>query len=463
MSKTKSLSSTERNEAVFKSRRQKIIRQLHSQIAIFSSNPQHVQSRDREFPFQPNSDLFYLCGIEEPQSVLILKGGNKGPRSILYLRERNPEFEKWNGELLGLKRAKKHIAVDEVRDIKQLPGELLSLVEGCHTVYYSPGTEPELDRLIWGVFCTAVAPRLNKPHTLRDARLLTAELRFVKDKLEIEALRHAAEITARAFQLFLPELPRLTSEKHAARVLESIFARLGAHGTAFDTIIASGKNATTLHHKPKLQPLWKRELLLIDAGAQFKGYAGDITRTVPVSGKFSEAQAEVYDVVANALEAARAACRPGNTLDEIHHVAVKQLTKGLIDLGILKGSTQDNISQAKYRPYFMHRTSHWLGLDVHDIAPVTLNVPGTSSEAITTSTITVPSHLRPLVPGNVFTLEPGLYFDAEDESIPLAYRGIGIRLEDDVLITSSGASILTESLAFKREDIEELMQAASSR
>ena len=428
-------------ESVFAGRRKKILRHLKGSVAIFVSPPAAIKSRDQEFPFFPNTDFFYLTGFQEPESVLLLFGTSKGTRSILYLRERREAEERWTGERLGLKRAKRKFLVDEVRDITNFAKELPGLLRGYTQLYYAPGTHQTYDNLIWSLFRNPVAPRIGQLHTLKDSRLLTAEMRLIKDRLEIQNIRHAVDITARAICQTLRELKSCASEHHAASLIESHFSKLGAEGPAFETIVASGRNATTLHHKPGHQPLWKREFVLFDVGALYKGYAGDITRTVPASGVFSTPQAEVYDVVAEALAVGLSKSYPGGCLDDIHHATIRSLTSGMLSLGILKGNVHQLVAQKAYLRYYMHQTSHWLGLDVHDISPT---IAGGEE---------FPSSLRPLQSGMVFTIEPGLYFAPDDETIPKQFRGIGIRLEEDVLITNSGHEVLSRGIPIAREDI----------
>ncbi|MFN8389076.1 MAG: aminopeptidase P N-terminal domain-containing protein [Bdellovibrionota bacterium] len=437
-------------ESVYQLRRTKIIRQIRGEIALIASAPETTRSRDQSYPYQQNSDFYYLTGLSEPESALVLIGSSRGPRSVLFLRDRDPVDEAWHGERLGIKRAKRRFQVDEVRDIRQLAVSLNEFMLNARAFHYSPGTNPKLDAMVQERFASQTGPRLQYPNTLKDVRLLTSEMRFVKDRTESHCLRHASDITARAMVQFLPQLKHVVSERHGAAVLESYFYKLGAHGLAFPTIMASGKNATTLHHTPQAQPLWKRELVLIDAGASFRGYSGDITRTVPASGKFTPAQAEVYDVVLSALEAGTAKARPDCTLDDIHEATVKQLTRGLIDIGVLRGNVADRVQDASYRKFYMHRTSHWLGLDTHDISPVTYT--GSSGTALT-----VPASMRPLVPGNALTVEPGLYFGAQDSTVPEKYRGIGIRIEDDVLITPGGCEVMSGTVPTARDEIEALL------
>ncbi|MCB0322206.1 MAG: aminopeptidase P N-terminal domain-containing protein [Bdellovibrionales bacterium] len=433
-------------DARYERRRRKLLKQIKGEIAIFPAAPEQPKSRDQLFPYQPNTDLLYLTGFEEAHSVLVLLGSTKGPRSILYLRDRDALHERWNGERLGLKRARRRFAVDEVHPIEAFESQLMKLLEPFQTLHYPAGVNPRIDQIIWRAFCSQTAPRVQGPHTIRDARLLTSLMRIRKDREEIRALRHICEITANAFVHIAPLLKSAKSELHAARMLEAEFFKLGAHGVAFNTIVASGKNATVLHHEPSLQPLWKRELVLIDAGASFQGYAADISRTIPPSGKFTDAQAKVYDVVLAALEASLERCQPGSDLEAIHTACVRALIRGLQELDIIKSPAPKAYNDAEYRRYYMHRTGHWLGLDVHDVAPIYCGE------------YLVPPSSRPLEPGNVFTVEPGLYFDSNDETVPPEFRGIGIRIEEDVVITATGAEVLTSGVPRARLEVEQLIR-----
>lgn len=435
-------------EPQFASRRRKLLKQIPNEAALFVAPSVATASRDVDKEFFQNPDLFYLTGFSEPDCALLLIAKSQGPRSILYLRERDPQKEVWTGERLGIKRARQRFTIDEVRNINELESDLYILLKQTRALHYALGLHPEVDRTVVDIMSSNLGPRFDFPNQLKDSRLITSEMRFVKERDEVKSLKHVADITAYGFLALLPELKRSTSELHAARTLEAHFTRLGSNQLAFPTIVASGKHATCLHHSPTLHPLWKRELVLIDAGARFQGYCGDITRTVPVSGKFPSPHAEVYDVVQQALKKACEKAAPEVTMDAIHQVAVKELTKGLIELGILKGEVSENVSKGTYKKFFMHRTGHFLGLDVHDISPVRYNAMGVATHP----------YSLPLQPGNVFTVEPGLYFDPKDQSIPKHFRGIGIRIEDDVLITSNGHTVLTSSVPSEREALEALIE-----
>ncbi len=424
-------------------RRKSILKSVKDDIVFISSGIQKFHSRDLEVPFRQDSDFYYLTGFNEPNSVLVLRGNNK-PRSILYLKDRDPLMEQWIGPSLGLKRARRRFSIEDIRPIEQLGIDFKELVHSTKNIHYSLGTNKLLDSLISAHLSSSQSPRFNEPAILKDARLLTAPMRLIKDREEIHLSKRASEITARSLKELLPFLSGMKNEKQCALSLESLFAKYGAQGTSFNTIVAAGKNATTLHHLPSFSPLWKKELVLIDCGADFQGYSGDITRVFPVSGKFSTEQADVYDVVKDAVDEACKKASLGNSLDDIHYAATRALTRGLVDLSILSGNVNQLHAKGAYKPYYMHRTGHWLGIDVHDISP---NIIRNQS---------CHSYLMPLEPGMLFTIEPGLYLRSDDKTVPKSLRGIGIRLEEDILMTAKGSDIISSEIPLDREEIEKL-------
>lgn len=430
-------------ESRYSARRKKILSSIKGDVAFFASAPQLYYSRDTEVPYKQNTNFYYLTGFQETNSILVLRG-HKKPSSILYMEEKNPLMEVWVGPRLGLKAARRRFSVDDIRPIENLRKDFKELVRGSSHIHYSLKNSHMLDEIILDHIANPNNPRFNESCILKDASLLTAPLRLIKDKDEINLCKHAAQITARSLKELIPFLAQMKNEKQTALSLESLFAKYGAQGTAFNTIVAAGRNATTLHHTPGFSPLWKKELVLIDCGADFQGYSGDITRVFPVSGSFTSEQAAVYDVVHNALSVGIAKVKTGISLDDIHEVVSKEITKGLIDLKILKGNYAQAYEKGSYKKYYMHRTGHWLGLDVHDISPATFNNQNCHS------------YLFPLEPGMVFTIEPGLYFNPLDESIPKHFRGIGIRLEEDILVTSKGVDVISKDIPLDRIDIEKL-------
>lgn len=434
-------------ETRFYHRRSLLQKRIGNGAAIIPSSVETKKSRDQRHHFRQDSNFFYLTGFSEPNSALLLLGGKRGPRSVIFLRERDPLKERYEGEHLGLTRAKRRFKIDEVRNIENLENDLTGLLKDHATLHYVPAVNPEVDSVVWRIFCRQSDPSSRFPYQLKDLRAELHQMRAVKDSYEINCIKRAIEITIDAFVKLASDLPSLKSEAHAAKLLEQYFTEFGASSLGFDTIVASGKNATTLHHSPLLSPILKQKLVLIDAGAEFNGYSADISRTFPVSGKFSTAEKEIYNLVLAALETAQKRVHPQATANSIHLAAVKEITKGLIDLKIIKDKDwQTAFTGEKYKPYFMHRTSHFLGLDVHDPPPPQLDGSITHSEPLR------------LQPGHVITVEPGLYFDSRDMSIPRHFRGIGIRLENDVLVTPHGGSVLTSRLPVSLSDVEELLK-----
>jgi len=438
-------------ELLFHKRRKGFLNRIKGEVAIFPSSQSKVFTRDQHYTYKQNSDLLYLTGIEEEKAILVLSGLKTGPRSILYLEELDLVKAKWGKSALGLKKAKKKYQVDEIRNYNDFSNDILNIVQYSQVLHYALGSNSKIDNIIIETIKTDCGPSIIKPCMLHDSRLITAIMRIKKEKEEISKIKHACEITSKSVYDISKRISTFKSEKHTAKSLEANFMALGAGGLAFNTIVASGKNATVLHHEPTYQPLWKTGLVLIDSGASYQSYCSDMTRTIPVSGKFNSYQAAVYDLVYAAYLKAKEKAVPGKTLYEVHKAAVSCLTKGLIDLGLLKGNKKDLIKKQEYKKFYMHNTSHWLGLDVHDIAPITYD------------TEVLHSHTRPLEQGNVITIEPGLYLDVNDKSIKKEYRGIGIRLEDSILITKTSNKALTDYMPMKREEIEEMMTSKAGK
>lgn len=443
----RSTKKTNTAELNFLKRRNSILQKIKAEAALFVSSPETIITRDQHHNYRQNSDLYYLTGIDEPDCALLLISSNKGPRSVLFLKEKDALKSRWGKSPMGLLSAKRKFKVDEVRLWENLAKDLKELLSCTQVLHYALSSNEEVDRIVLNTIKTTCGPSIDRPTSISDSRLLTSIMRIRKERQEIADITHACEITANSFINLAKKIKSLKSESHAAKVLESEFTALGSHGLAFNTIVASGKNATVLHHTPTFQPLWKSALVLIDAGASFNGYCSDLTRTVPVSGRFTTEQAEVYEIVLDAYYAALEKVMPGQSMDEIHKAALNQITKGLVSIGVLKGKPQDLIAKKSYFDFYMHRTGHWLGIDVHDIAPITHEGK------------ILHSYKRPLEAGNVITVEPGIYFDYDNKQVPLQYRGIGIRIEDTVLVTQSGHSVLTGKMPKERSEIENLMGA----
>ncbi|MCC6932142.1 MAG: aminopeptidase P N-terminal domain-containing protein [Deltaproteobacteria bacterium] len=431
-------------ENIYAKRRAQILAQIKGEAALFCALPEKGRERDMYYEFQQDANLYYLTGIEEPQTALLMLGSNTKPRSILFLREKDPYKEQWQGVRLGLKIAKAQIKVDLVLDIASLKTELPKFLAPYPCLHYTPGVDVKLDQFILSLAQTLNAPRCNFPSAFVDARLLTAPLRWVKDKEEIKRLKQAAAITAISFYEVGINLRNFATELHCAKALEEKFYKYGATRLAFPSIVAAADHATYLHHVPQKTPLKSGGLVLIDAGANVNGYCADVTRTFPLSGKFSKPQAQIYQAVYRALQTGIKKARPGVTMSMIHQAVVKDICASLAVLKIIKSSAAKIEKDKSYQRYFMHRAGHWLGLEAHDISPIVTSFPQ------------VHGYDLKLVPGNVLTMEPGLYFDPGDKSVPQEYRGLGIRLEEDILITKAGRDVLTDCIPIKLTDIENI-------
>ncbi len=425
---------------------------LPNSIAFIVSNPERVRSNDTEFPFRQSSDVLYLSNFPEPQSVLILSNVNKKAEFKMIVRPRDRHKEIWTGRRFGSEGAKENFGCSEAYTFDQFAAVIRAALAEAKNVYYKFGCNEELDELF--------EPEWKKSScSLHNPEPITHEMRMVKNAEELEMMRRAGAISAEAHCTAMRACRPGMMEYQIQAELEHVFKSRGATGPAYTSIVASGDNAIILHYIENNMPLKNNELLLIDAACEYQGYASDITRTFPVNGKFTEAQLEIYNLVLDAQKAAISIAKPGVTLKQLHDKASHVLRKGLIELGVLSASMTNLEAEEKalkhnskngnratpvvLRDLFMHGTSHWLGLDVHDVGTI-----GTRSKH---------AKLRPMEVGMVFTVEPGLYFDPEDKRLPKKYRGIGVRIEDDVVITRKGCEVLTADVPKEPEDIEELM------
>jgi Xaa-Pro aminopeptidase len=419
--------------AVYAARRRRVRAALgERQALILAAAPELLAGADTELRYLPEADLFYLTGYAEPEAVLVLCPAADQPFT-LFVRGRDSERERWTGPRSDLDAVRERYGADAVQPVAKLRELLPKLVAGADTLFARLGTGPsDVGDLVRRVLADArrARPRTGRgPHTVTDPTVLLGPLRQRKDEREITLLRQAAAITVAGLEAARAAIDGARGEWEVEAALEHAFRTRGAMGPAFPSIVAGGENATVLHYIRNDAPLRDGTLLLIDAGARWRMYCGDITRTYPVGGRFAPEQRAVFDVVLRAHAAAVAAAAPGRTADGVHDAAVRVLVDGMIELGLLAGEPAQLIEQNEYKRYFPHRTSHWLGLDVHD--------PGdyvTAAGPVTLDT------------GMVLTVEPGLYIPADDEQAPAALRGIGVRLEDDVLITADGVEVLTAAL-----------------
>jgi len=436
------------SKAEFARRRKKLMGMMdrHS-IAIIPGAREVTRSRDTEYPFRQNSDLFYLTGFEEPDAVLVLVPGRRQGQVVLFCRERDPEMELWNGYRLGPEGAVAYLGVDDAFPIDDLDEILPGLIEGTQRIYYSMGHDDVFDQRVMGwvnqirrLVRSGAAP----PADFTDLAFLLHEQRLIKSAAEIRVMRKAGEISAAAHVRAMQECQPGRYEYHLEASIQHTFSEHGARFPAYNSIVGSGANACVLHYTENASRMKAGDLVLIDAGCEYQGYAADITRTFPVSGQFSPEQRAIYDLVLEAQRAAIAKVRPGNTWNQPHDATVRVITRGLIKLGLLKGAERDLIKAEAYRDFYMHRAGHWLGLDVHDVGEYRVD-----------------GRWRQLEPGMVLTIEPGIYIAADNTKVPKRWRGIGIRIEDDVVVTETGCDVLTDDVPKRADDIEALMKQAS--
>ncbi len=397
--------------------------------AFFPGAPMRVRSNDVDYDYRSDSDVHYLTGFPEPGSgVLLLPGHEKHP-FVLFVRPRKKEAEIWTGRRAGVEGAVKDWGADAAFPIEELESQLGKLLENRETLYYPLGRHPEADAVLIRVIQHLRARRRQGttfPVRIQDPAEILHEMRLIKDAEELERLRRATKVSSEAHEAAMREVRPGMTEYQVQAIVEYHFKKGGLLYPGYPTIAGSGPNATILHYTENRRTLKAEDLLLVDAGGEYEGYTADITRTYPAGGRFSKEQAALYDLVLEAQLAGIAMVRPGTDFQSIHDRTVEILTDGLLRLGLLNGDAKGNVEKGFYKKYFMHRTSHWLGIDVHDVGKYKLK-----------------DRWRTLEPGMVLTIEPGLYVAEDEASAPEAYRGIGIRIEDDVLVTTAGPDVLT--------------------
>ena len=427
----------------FAKRRRRLMGMMgEGSIAIVPTSPVRPRNRDVEFPFRPDSNFYYLTGFDEPEAVAALVPGREEGEFVMFCRERDPAAEQWHGARLGLEGVRERHGADDAYPIGDLDDVLPGLLEDKPRLCYAMGHYGEFDRrmLAWIAHVRAGARRSGGLEEVVMLDHLVHEMRLFKSKAEVAVMSKAAQVSAAAHERAMRICrPGMAEYRIEAELLHE-FAQGGCRAPAYPSIVAGGANACTLHYTRNSDKLRKGDLLLIDAGAEYECYASDITRTFPVNGKFSRTQRDVYSLVLAAQAAAIDTAAPGRTFEDVHMAAVRVLAEGLIDLGALKGRVKRVIDQEKYKRFYMHRTGHWLGMDVHDVGSYR-----TGDEP------------RTLEPGMVMTVEPGLYIAPDDGKAPKRLRGIGIRIEDDVLITQSGCEVLTAAAPKSIEEIESIV------
>ncbi len=412
-------------------------------IAVVPAAQLLVRNRDVEYPFRQDSDFHYLSGFDEPDAVLVLLPGRSQGQYVMFCQERDPARELWHGYRAGPEGVCEDFDADDAFPISDIDDILPGLMEGRERIYYAMGRTPEFDRRIMGwlnAIRSKVRSGAHPPGEFVDLDHLLHEMRLLKSPAELKLMRRAAAISAaahvRAMQACRPGL----NEYHLEAEIQHEFATNGCRSWAYPPIVGAGDNACILHYTDNNRALRDGDLVLIDAGCELEGYASDITRTFPVNGVFSPAQSQLYQLCLDAQLAAIDSIAPGVPWNTPHDVAVKALTDGLRRLGLLKGQLQRLIDKQAYQPFYMHRTGHWLGMDVHDVGDYKIG-----------------DQWRELEPGMVLTVEPGLYIAPDNTKVAKKWRGIGIRIEDDVVVTKTGCEILSHGVPKQLDDIEALM------
>lgn len=428
----------------FAERRRKLMeRMAPDSIAILPAAPECVRNRDVLHPFRQDSDFQYLTGFGETEAVLVLIPGREHGETVLFCKERNPEKELWDGFLVGPEGAIERYGLDDAFPIGDIDDILPGMIEGRSRVYYPLGKDPVFDNRVMDwvkVIRSKVRAGAHPPGEFVALEHLLHDMRLYKSAAEVKVMARAGQISAEAHCRAMKRARKGGHEYSLEAELIHTFMEHGARSTAYPSIVGSGANGCILHYIENSAPLKEGDLVLIDAGCELDCYASDITRTFPVSGKFSPEQKALYNVVLDAQYAAIDAVRPGNHWNHPHEAALKVLTQGLIDLGLLSGNLDDAIASEAYKPFFMHRTGHWLGLDVHDVGDYKVG-----------------DAWRQLEPGMALTVEPGLYVAPDNENVEEKWRGIGIRIEDDVVVTKDGCRVLTDAVPKTVADIEALM------
>lgn len=411
-------------------------------IIILQAAPARLRNNDVYFPYRQDSDFLYLTGFREHDALLVLLPEEKGGKSILFCRDRDPEREMWDGRMVGLEAAVSEYGMDDAYEIKEADTRLRGMLQDMDRIYYDLGRDPMFDQRLIGwlnEFRGEARKTFHAPEEIHALDHMLHDMRVYKSREELSAMRRSAKVAIEAHEIAMQICEPGLNEADVHASLLHTFTRHQCE-PSYQPIVGGGANACVLHYISNKDVLNEGDLLLIDAGAEYDGYASDITRTFPVNGKFSAEQRALYDVVLAAQAAAIGKARSGEQWQDVHDAAIHVATEGMIDLGILKGGLEDHLESKGYKQFYIHNTGHWLGLDVHDVGEYTID-----------------GHSRELEPGMVMTIEPGIYIGPEEETVDECWRGIGIRIEDNIAITPDEPRILTDGLARSAEEVEALM------
>jgi len=411
-------------------------------VVIVRAAAHKIRNNDVRYPYRQDSDFLYLSGFSEPDAMIVLLPQGKQGRSILFCRERDPHREMWDGLMVGTEGAVEQYGFDQAFPISEIEKQLPEMLHGRDRVCYDLGKDPDFDHLLIGwmnEFRAKTRKKFHAPDEIIALGHSLHEMRLFKSRTEIAVMRKSARIAASAHRQAMQTCKPGMNEAEIHAGLLHTFTRNQCEAS-YIPIVGGGANACVLHYISNRDPLNDGDLLLIDAGAEYDGYASDITRTFPVNGKFTGPQKDLYQVVLNAQLEAIDAVRSGNPWEHVHETAVRIATEGMIDLGILKGSLDEALEEEHFKDYYVHNTGHWLGLDVHDVGEYEID-----------------GHSRVLEPGMVFTVEPGIYIPPTATAVRKIWRGMGLRIEDNVVVTREEADVLTSDICKTITDIEELM------
>jgi Xaa-Pro aminopeptidase len=433
------------NPEVFKRRRNKVIAKLNGAALIVAAHPEQIRNDDVHHFYRQDSNMYYLTGFEEPESFLLIRP-NHVPETVMFVREKNLERETWDGFRYGPKATKEEFLIDEVHTIDKFEEKSVELLKGFEEVYYRLFKNPEADHQVQKALL-----KLKRAHgrsgygllTIKDADTFLGEFRLKKDEDDLNNQRRASKISADAHVAAMKFTKPGVTERQVQAIISHEFHMQNSARVGYPYIIASGANATTLHYNFNDQVCRNGDLLLIDAGAEYNYYSGDITRTFPVNGKFSEAQAKVYAGVLKIQKDIIATIKPGIYFKDLHKMGEEKLTDLMFELGLLSGKKEDVMKANEHRKYYPHGIGHWLGMDVHD-----------------SGLYFIKGEARPIEVGMCFTIEPGLYIPIDDMNAPAELRGIGVRIEDNLVVTANGCENLTSSVPKEIEEIEKLMAEA---